>query len=130
MVLTLLFGVIFMIVGATSGRPSFIKISLHLARVVEAPTPTGLCAFDIFDCRGDSQCLQSKLAACQAIALGPSICEANMDARSLQGLIVFLDLMPVGEDIILPMFFRSVVLLRFAQRKVCFANIVNRPYNQ
>jgi hypothetical protein len=34
--------------------------------------------------------------------LGQSICEANMDARSLQGLIVFLVLMPVGEDIILP----------------------------
>ena len=47
MVLTLLFGVIFMIVGATSGRPSFIKISLHLARVVEAPT-LPVCARLIF----------------------------------------------------------------------------------
>ena len=30
-----------------------------------------------------------------------------MDARSLQGLIVFLDLMPVGEDIILPLFTKN-----------------------
>ena len=55
---------IFLIVGATtmfskktcglpSGRPPFIKISLRFARVVEAPTPTGLCDICCFDCRGD-----------------------------------------------------------------------------
>ena len=38
---------VILIVGATSGRPSFIKISLHLARVVEAPT-LPVCARLIF----------------------------------------------------------------------------------
>ena len=42
--------------------------------------------------RGDSQCLRSNLAACQVHVrfLGPSICKANMDARSLQNGCEFL----------------------------------------
>ena len=115
--------------GLPSGRPSFIKISLRFARVVEAPTPTGLCDICCFDCRGDqwsSVVYKNIIAICPGsrgrlplpvcvkfnlLLVGAihNVCKANLrlakqsplDSRgrlSLQGLTLFLKLMPVGEN--------------------------------
>ena len=85
-----------LLVGATSGRPPYIKVSLRITRAVRGlaaarsrsrsdntpcchslrsrryatPAPTGLYGVCCFWCRGDSQCFRRKLAACQAIARG------------------------------------------------------------
>ena len=62
-----------MIVGDDILGVPFIKISFCSKRTVNLQSkygrtvPTDLCVFDIFDCRGDSQCFRRKLAACQVV---------------------------------------------------------------
>ena len=79
----------FLIVGDDVLGVPFIKISLRFARAVGDACPYKICgSFDILSVGHDILGVPSiKISFCLK---GPSICKANMDARSLQVLVKIL----------------------------------------